>query len=406
MEVLPGTNIREQPLDKDKYLANEEIRYLGNEKSEGSTTNDRDDDVEKASADEGTSEMNGDVKNGNSDVEEKDVEDDGWMDILGSGHLKKRIIVAGEPDSRPQKSDVLVLKFEGRLESADGPVVESVDDAEVNLGDNEVVQGLDFALALMDKGEEAEILVKSRFAFGDIGRNPDVPPGATLLYKVHLKDVRPEPAVSSLPYDQRLAVGLRKKGRGNWWYTRDEYTLAITCYRRALEYFDDTEFPDPKPSEDEVRNLLDERLKTYNNLGAAQIKINGFDAALISFGHVLAAQPQNVKALYRKSSILKAKGELAEAIAVVQQGLAIEPDNRCLQSELQTLLAAQRRDNTKQRNLYKKMLGTGGDVGSAGSSENKRPKPESSKSNVKWMALATAVTVAIASAFILKYTRI
>lgn len=33
----------------------------------------------------------------------------------------------------------------------------------------------------------------------------------------------------------------RKRERGNWWYTRQEHTLAIQCYRRALDYLDDIE---------------------------------------------------------------------------------------------------------------------------------------------------------------------
>jgi hypothetical protein len=40
-----------------------------------------------------------------------------------------------------------------------------------------------------------------------------------------------------------MSVGdrCRKRERGNWWYTRQEHTLAIQCYRRALDYLDDIE---------------------------------------------------------------------------------------------------------------------------------------------------------------------
>jgi hypothetical protein len=41
----------------------------------------------------------------------------------------------------------------------------------------------------------------------------------------------------------KLSVGgrCRKRERGNWWYARQEHTLAILCYRRALDYLDDIE---------------------------------------------------------------------------------------------------------------------------------------------------------------------
>lgn len=43
--------------------------------------------------------------------------------------------------------------------------------------------------------------------------------------------------------DWTTAVDVRchKRERGNWWYTRQEHTLAIQCYRRALDYLGDTE---------------------------------------------------------------------------------------------------------------------------------------------------------------------
>lgn len=31
----------------------------------------------------------------------------------------------------------------------------------------------------------------------------------------------------------------RKRERGNWWYVRGDNTLAIQCYRRALDYLDE-----------------------------------------------------------------------------------------------------------------------------------------------------------------------
>lgn len=32
-----------------------------------------------------------------------------------------------------------------------------------------------------------------------------------------------------------------KRQRGNFWYDRGEYNLAIQLYRRSLEYLDDTD---------------------------------------------------------------------------------------------------------------------------------------------------------------------
>ena len=56
--------------------------------------------------------------------------------------------------------------------------------------------------------------------------------------------------------------------------------------------------------------MLDDRLKVYNNMGAAQMKIEAYDAALKSVEHVLRCQTDNVKALYRKSKVMTSVARL------------------------------------------------------------------------------------------------
>jgi len=302
------------------------------------------------------------------DPTEKKEKEDEWLDILGSGQLLKKIIKKGISDTRPQRSDVCTVKYFGKYEDK---VVDEGNDVTINLGDAEVIQGLDFALPLMDLEEEAEVVVGPRFAFGSEGRAPDIPPDATLHYTVTLVSAEPEPDIESLPLTQRKEIGNRKKERGNYWYARKDHTLAIQCYRRALEYLDDHGIPgeNQKESVEEVHSLLDDRIKVYNNLAAAQLKIKAFEAALQSVDNVLRCQPQNVKALFRKGKIMAEKGETEEAISLLKKALTIEPDNVQTKNELNQLLAKQKKDTAQQRNLYKKMLGT------SRTEENTPPSP-------------------------------
>lgn len=66
--------------------------------------------------------------------------------------------------------------------------MEDYTDVTVQMGDLEVVQGLDMALALMKIGEIAEIKVDARFAYGEIGlknetdKSKEIPPNAKVLY--------------------------------------------------------------------------------------------------------------------------------------------------------------------------------------------------------------------------------
>lgn len=95
-----------------------------------------------------------------------------------------QILVDGQAETRPMHLDWCKVSFVGKLE--DGTVVDEATDMELHLGDNEVVQGLDMALALMNLGEKAVVTVNSRFAYGELGLKSEtdntviVPPNATV----------------------------------------------------------------------------------------------------------------------------------------------------------------------------------------------------------------------------------
>lgn len=44
-------------------------------------------------------------------------------------------------------------------------------------------------------------------------------------------------------------MGTRKKERGNYWFKRNDFNLAIQLYRKAIEYFDENvDSPEAAPS--------------------------------------------------------------------------------------------------------------------------------------------------------------
>lgn len=45
-------------------------------------------------------------------------------------------------------------------------------------------------------------------------------------------------------YSVFFAHRLRKKVRGNWWFSREEYIFAAQCYKKAIQYLDYNESDD------------------------------------------------------------------------------------------------------------------------------------------------------------------
>lgn len=282
-----------------------------------------------------------------------------WIDILGNGQLKKKVIKPGKNGTRPNRSDVCTLNIVGKLE--DGTTVEEHADLKIQLGDVEVIQGLDLAISLMDVEEVAEIVVNPRFAYGSWGNEPNIPANSTITYTVELKSSELEEEIETLSVGQRKTIGNKKRERGNWWFTRNEPTLAIQCYRRALEYLMPSESRskvEDNITDAELQSLLEDRMKVYNNLAAAQMKTKAYDAALKSVESVLSCQPQNVKALFRKGKILHYKGEHALAYQTLLQASKLEPETKAIQAELAILKEKNAKDAQHEKHLYRKMLGT------------------------------------------------
>ncbi|XP_075542004.1 peptidyl-prolyl cis-trans isomerase FKBP8-like [Dermacentor variabilis] len=286
---------------------------------------------------------------------EKEVDEDGWLDVLGSGELKKRVIKPGlGKDSRPQRSNWVVLNVKGTLD--DGTVFEEHKDWRIILGDMETVCGLDITLALMEKGEVAEIVVPARLGYGDQGREPDVPPKARLHFHVELLDTYPAKEETDLPFQERLSIGDAKRERGNFWYSRGDYSNAAHCYRRALDFLDDMGL-NLSESPADLQLLLDTRLKVYNNLTATQMKMEAYEAALKSVDFVLKVQPNNFKALYRKGKILAGQGNVSEAVSTFKKALKLEPDNKVIQQELSRLMVRKEKEDRAEKAMYKRMFG-------------------------------------------------
>ncbi|CAG7725854.1 unnamed protein product [Allacma fusca] len=297
------------------------------------------------------------------DLKQELEENDGWIKILGNDSLLKKVVKPGVDNKRPLRGEICTIRLEGRLQS-DQTVFESVESFTFQLGDTEVVPGLDMSIPLMSKNEVSLVKVSARFGYGAKGLPPVVPANADLEYEIELLDFEIEKELETLTVSERKSVGIQKRERGNWWYGRDEASLAIQCYRRALEFLDDVDggiaFPDEDKEKtavtEELRQLIDERLKTYNNMAAAQLKLKAYDAALTSVEAVLKCQPNNSKALYRKGKILTSKGDTDGALEAFRRVSELEPNTKSILQEINQLQAKRKKEREGEKMLYKRMF--------------------------------------------------
>jgi len=107
----------------------------------------------------------------------------------------------------------------------------------------------------------------------------------------------------------------------------------------------------------EIQELLINRVKAYNNMAQAQMKLSAWDSALASVKQVLKIEPNNEKALFRKAKILQHKYRTEEAIGILRRVTRLYPANKQAQGELSLILTKERKGRAKEQAMSRKMLG-------------------------------------------------
>nr|AAI52651.1 FK506 binding protein 8 [Danio rerio] len=319
-------------------------------------------------------------------AESPSAEPEEWLDVLGNGQLRKKVLEAGAgPDSRPQKGQNVTIHLKTAL--TNGTVVDELKDLSFTLGDGDVLQALDLTVQLMEMGEKALIEAAAKYAYGALGSSaPAVPPDADLLLEVQLLSADEALDLELMPPSERIILANRKRERGNVHYQRADYAFAVNSYGIALQITETSSRVDI--SQEEEEELLDMKVKCLNNMAAAQLKLDHYEAALRSCVSVLAHQPDNVKALFRKGKVLALQGEFAEAIKTLKMALKLEPSNKTIHAELSKLVKKHSEQKGAEQAMYKKMLGN-----PSNSSVQKHRAKSSWGLSWKWLFGATAVAI-------------
>ncbi|KAM9369175.1 peptidyl-prolyl cis-trans isomerase FKBP8 [Phaethornis superciliosus] len=309
-----------------------------------------------------------------------------WVDVLGSGLLRKKTLVAGQGgDTRPQKGQEVTIRLKASLE--DGRVVEEEPALTFTLGDCDVLQALDLCVQLLEMGETAQIVSDAKYCYGAQGRSPDVPPNATLTLEVELLGARDAPDLELLSGQEKIQLANRKRERGNFFYQQADYVLAINSYDIALKILSSSSKVDFSPEEE--AELLEVKVKCLNNLAASQLKLDHYEAALKSCNLVLEHQPGNIKALFRKGKVLAQQGEYREAIPILKAALKLEPSNKTIHAELSKLVKKHADQKNVETEMYRKMLGNPSTPGAPGKCKDKVPW----SIPWKWLFGATAIAL-------------
>ena len=113
------------------------------------------------------------------------------VQITSDGGIVKKVIKAGEDGVVPEKGQEVTVEYEGRLEN--GTVFDNSRDhgepLKIRIGEGQVIEGWDQGIMSMKLGEKADLVIQSKYGYGDLGSPPKIPGKATLIFTVELLQI-------------------------------------------------------------------------------------------------------------------------------------------------------------------------------------------------------------------------
>lgn len=281
------------------------------------------------------------------------------IDVTGDAKVIKKVLKEGEGAWVANESASVTVSYIARLE--DGTVFEKKGiDGEQPLefitDEEQVIAGLDRAVATMKKGEQAILTIHPDFGFGSVEARRDlavVPPHSNIVFEVEMLDFIREKAPWEMINHERLETARRKKEEGNLLFKEGKYQKAGKKYDKGADYVSE----DGNFGDDESKLARELRLSFWLNGAACSLKLNDFQEAIKLCSKVLDIEFHNVKALYRRAQAYMQVADLVLAELDIKKALEVDPQNREVKLIEKNLKRLQVESNKRDAKLYTNIFG-------------------------------------------------
>merc|ERR1712135_39038 len=153
---------------------------------------------------------------------------------------------------------------------------------------------------------------------------------------------------------------------------------------------------------EEVRKQISQlNIKCQNNLAASYMMLDRWKDAMKACTTVLAIDPKNVRAYFRKGKALAETGELKKSIQHLKRAAHFSPNDPTIQDELRKQTNRLKTQNENQKKMYQRMFGSSpSDKKEQGEKETEKEQSDSWFTSTSVLVGACAVAVfAIAGYF-------
>ena len=279
-----------------------------------------------------------------------DIDLTGFVDITGNGGILKKILQEGSGDESPPQGYEVTAHYTGTLD--DGTKFDSSRDRgqpfKFTIGQGQVIKGWDEGFATMKKGEKAILRIREDYGYGKHGSG-SIPGGATLTFDVELiKFEAKKKEKWELSSEEKIAQASCFKDKGTEAFKEKLYADAVDSYAEGAELV-----------EDEIGDGEAIYIACKLNIAQCYINLKDYPSAIEASTKVLAKDPTNVKALYRRAVARNAVGMPDEAKDDLEIAAGYEPENTAVKAELSKsknlIVAAKKKEKAAYGNLFSKI---------------------------------------------------
>uniref|UniRef100_A0AAV1UPU1 peptidylprolyl isomerase n=1 Tax=Peronospora matthiolae TaxID=2874970 RepID=A0AAV1UPU1_9STRA len=282
-------------------------------------------------------------------ISESERED--FYDVLGSGGIFRKMLTVNADGIQAEFGEEVGIKYSTWVLKSNQKVALN-EVRKFRIGDGEVMPALELVAKMMHVGEVCEVRCDARFAYGDVGLDPHVAPGAEMKFVVELCRVGKK-ITAEMGSQELIVEATQKKESGNRYFKEKNYEQAAKMYKRALELLESWEH-----SEEDAAQCKELLVALGNNVGNVQHKLKQCKEARQSSLEVLQLDGKNVKAMYRISQIALDQNEFEEAYLFLRKAVEIEPRNGKVRQLLVQLKTKKRDQKALERKLYAKLGGS------------------------------------------------
>jgi FK506-binding protein 6 len=234
---------------------------------------------------------------------------------------------------------------------------------EFKLGVNQVVIGLDIAVATMKKYEKSQFIFAPEYYCGKQGCEPRVPRDTPVMFEIEIisfieanafdrYEETCEEQRKKISFEEMVKICncLRELGNDN--YIRHNFREASKKYRKSIYLLDNVNVE----NEEQENKWNSVMLKLYLNMSQVCLKQSKPKKTIYYCKLALDKDPNNVKALFRYGQSLRLLQDFDRSRQFLVKAYTLAPTNVDIKEEINKLNDMIKKYKMLEKDIYKKMF--------------------------------------------------